>query len=499
MADPKQAKVLLAEIPANDSFKAMEEITFWLESLNRTEGFKLDRRFELLDQLDQAGKNHHRKLNQDYLAQRLQKFQENRLWTTVFEFWRHLGAGYIACVEGYQAGAAGSLSIRGDLPVISARALRALSLQLKWVLLRYGPVDDRVWGDIGRIFLFAESKGFVNKSTQIYPGAHGVSTVTQEFLKAMMLSASSTDGLQPAQLEIAERTIAHFSPQFVFDTKPSDACNYYFDLSMRKPPSRVIKKADITPTMRFFGAGKAAEGLAGLTQTLVAQGVLPSDVNLGGTYDAATVIEVLKHLAMYWSATPPARNSERRRATARLTIVHGFADVLRHADSFGSDSLDFSGEGLESWVVENVSEGGYGALVPAVKGDWLKIGSLLGLKTDAAPHWSAGVVRRITRDEQQARRVGIQVVARTAVPVRLSPVGPGSSVNATREGEGALLLSASPDSNGDISVMLRVDSFTPSQVLEMEVLGRVYVLKSARLVEASQEYDLAKFKFTVKT
>ena len=45
LADPKQAKALVAELPPHDYLKALDEITRWLESLNESEGFKLDRMF----------------------------------------------------------------------------------------------------------------------------------------------------------------------------------------------------------------------------------------------------------------------------------------------------------------------------------------------------------------------------------------------------------------------------------------------------------------------
>ena len=81
MADPKQAREVVAGLPVNDPAKALQEITEWLESLNQTEGFKVDRRFENIDLLDSAAKNHQRKLSQDYLSMpRQQKFHENKLW-----------------------------------------------------------------------------------------------------------------------------------------------------------------------------------------------------------------------------------------------------------------------------------------------------------------------------------------------------------------------------------------------------------------------------------
>jgi len=96
MEDIKVAKKLISELPAFDAAKALDKLTFWLNSISSTEGFKLDYRYELLDLLDGAAKNHQRKLAQEYLATDRQKKQrENQLWTTVYEFWKTLGSAYL--------------------------------------------------------------------------------------------------------------------------------------------------------------------------------------------------------------------------------------------------------------------------------------------------------------------------------------------------------------------------------------------------------------------
>jgi len=497
MADAKQARKLIAELPANDAAKALEEVTFWLDSITRTEGFKLDYRYELFDWLDQAAKNHQRKLYQDYLAtDRQEKFREHKLWTTIFEFWKMLGHAYGQCIEQFQSGASGAGAIKKDLPTIIARALRALTQQLKWVLLRYGPVDDRLWSELGRFYLFAEAKGMTTAPIEIYPGAHGQGTVQQEFLKALMLGVSSTDGLTPLKQEIAERTVAHFGTLYVLQSKPGPGCNYFFDLSMRKPAARVQKGIEPNKMTRFFGAGKALPALGQLIQEIKAKEGVPSHVNLGGTYDNDLVLSVMQHLGTYWSDKPPARGSERRKIATRLTVVHGFQQVMTSVVPSDDDSsLDFQGRNSgESWIVENVSEGGFGAIIPQVKGDWIKVGSLLGVQTETAKYWGAGVVRRLTRDEYQQRRVGIQLLSKSVIPVKLWPTGTVSSFNVTRGGDRAVLLSTTPDKNGEIALLLKVGSFTPNQALEMSVRDRQYYLMPTKLVEGGDDFDWAKFK-----
>ena len=164
LADDKAARELIAELPANDSFKALEELSYWLDTLKGAEDLKLGRQFEIIDLIDQTAKNHHRKLSQDYLSgsARLQKVQEIRIWNTSFGFWKQLADAYQLWLTRYQAGAAGWGALKGLLTIVVARAMRAISLQLKWQLLRYGPVAPRVWEEYGKLFAYAEEKGFVS-------------------------------------------------------------------------------------------------------------------------------------------------------------------------------------------------------------------------------------------------------------------------------------------------------------------------------------------------
>jgi len=492
MADPKQARELISEFPANDATKGLEEVTFWLDSVSRTEGFKLDYRYELYDLLDQAAKNHQRKLSQEYLAtDRQEKFRESKLWTTVFEFWKTLGSCYNQCVEQFQAGASGAGAIKKYLPAIVARALRALTLQLKWSSLRYGPVDDRVWSELGRLYLFAESKRFATTAIDIYPGLHGQGTVEQEFLKALMLGVSSTDGLTPLKQEIAERTVAHFGKQYLIQAKPGPECNYYFDLSMRKAAARAMKSIEPNPMIRYFGAGKALPGLHQLIGDIKAKEGVPSDVNLGGTYDNDLVLSVMGHLAMYWSDKPPARGSERRKIATRLTVVHGMGRILHCIRPPEEDvSLDFQAkDGGESWIVENVSAGGFGAIVQQLKGDWLKVGALIVMQPEGGNNWVTGLIRRVNKVGTTQARVGIQSLSN-------APMVASFWTGVTTE-KGVLLKTGEPDS-GEVRIVLKPGVFVPGQNLESERGGRFHVYMPQAVEDKGDDYEIARFREMIR-
>lgn len=496
MADSKRAREIINEL-ASDSAKALAEIAEWLDSLNRTDGFKLDRRYENIDLLDGAAKNHQRKLAQDYLAMpRQQKFQENRLWTASFEFWKHLGDAYIRCVREHEANVNGAAAVRKNLPVIVARALRTLTLQLKWTLLRYGLVEPRIWSELARLYKLAEEKGWAETEVAVYPGSHGGGSVKGEFLKALMLSASSPDGLPPVRQEIAERAVAHFSRQFVLSAKP-DGCTHFFDLAAPKAPARLLKGVQPAATVRFFGAGAAYAGVGQLEAQARERG-MPADVHLGGAYEKDVVIGVLKHLVTQWSGSPPERSSERRLTAGRITVVPGLTEIIGVLDPASSDALDFSQESAaqsaESWIVVNVSEGGYGAIIPAQKSDWLKVGTLVGVQSEVSRHWGVGLIRRIARDEHQQRQVGIQLLTKAAIPIKVSKSGTVSSFNANREPQGAILLSTSPDKQGEIGVVLREGIYNGRDSLDMTVKDKAYLLMPSSMVEDGEDFDWARFK-----
>jgi hypothetical protein len=175
-----------------------------------------------------------------------------------------------------------------------------------------------------------------------------------------------------------------------------------------------------------------------------------------------------------------------------VTITYGFDGVLSAIDP-GGESL-FDPERIESWIVENVSSGGFGALVPQLRGDWLRIGCLLGLQPEGGSNWIVGVVRRFQRDATQTGAVGIQTLARNAnpVPVRLVT----AQIGASRDTETAILL-GEVDST-EAQVLLRASTLLPGQNLQLEQSGKTYLLIPTGAMERGDDYDLVRCRAMVR-
>jgi len=487
MADIKEARKLFEELPSTDAFKCTEELTHWLESVMAEEGFKPEYRAQLVQLLDETAQTHVRKLARDYMASsRLAKAQEMRLWKAINEYWRHAALAYAGCIELYATGAKGADALKGSMPLLLARALRALGSHLKWMYVRYGPMDQSVWGVIAKVYALAETRKFAQFPVTLYPGVPGESTPEQEFLKAVMLSASSPDSLLPLEIELCERLIAHFCASFTLRLDQQPDIAYWIDLATNQAPLRLARPPQRAPTLRFFAAGKALEELETLTGNIKTTGRVPVQVNLGGNYPAEVVLDVLNHLALYWSPKPPERRHQRHRVKSRLNVVHGFDGVLGVFGAGPGDDAD-----MESWIVEDVSAGGFGAGIPEIRGEWLKIGCLLGLQPEGGDTWVLGVIRRLYRESPLKGSVGIQTIARSAELVQLSVSGGAG-------GETGILIGDGSEQPGEARVLLRSGGFVPGQNLEYQKGAATCLLMPQGVVESGEEYELVKFREMIR-
>ncbi|MEI6722883.1 MAG: hypothetical protein WCO67_19135 [Betaproteobacteria bacterium] len=81
LANEKGAKEVFDALKEGEAAQAIEDIRHWLVSVASTEGFKVERRAELILQLDEAAQPHQQKIARDYLTNPSRsKFQETRLW-----------------------------------------------------------------------------------------------------------------------------------------------------------------------------------------------------------------------------------------------------------------------------------------------------------------------------------------------------------------------------------------------------------------------------------
>jgi hypothetical protein len=493
LGDMKEARRVVAELPRADPAKALDEVTHWIDSVRVEETFRPDHRAALLQLLDEAAQDSLRRLSREYLSSpRLSKQREHLLWMAIHRFWKKSAAGFAQVLEAYVAGGKPAEGLKSYAPLFAVRGLRAMAAQLKWMHARYGPIDQTLWSMTNRMYAIAETKGFAKQRLAPYPGVPGETSAECEYLRAIMFAACSPDSLLPLDAELAERLIAQFSPSFIISAEQQTESAYWIDVGCPEPPSRTQRMPQQASIgLRYFSGASACEEIERIANGIRANREVPVDLNLGGAYPPETVMHVLDHLQVHWSPKLPERKHQRHRVKSRLTVAYGFDGALDALDP--RTSLTFDGSDRESWIVENVSAGGFGALIPQVKGDWLRIGCLVALQPEGGDNWLLGIIRRLSRPSLQQAQVGIQTIARNAAPVSLR-VRAGEVLSLDRERG---LLIGSP-SEGEMQLVVGNGVREPGLIFVPDNAPEGTVLLPIAPAERGTDFELLRVRQLVR-
>jgi len=201
----------------------------------------------------------------------------------------------------------------------------------------------------------------------------------------------------------------------------------------------------------------------------------------------------LRHLALYGAAQPPLREHARHDVKTRLAVLQGFEDSF----------MVFAGEvaragkerTAESWVVENVSLGGFCAAIENLRNDWLKVGTLISMQPAGGENWVLGIVRRFVKDDDTHATVGIQTLARQALSVRLLPRA--STYGAPADVPGIRL----PEDKvpGEVRMVLPIATFDVRETLEYVNGERRYLLTPIELLESCGDFEIARYRELVES
>lgn len=492
--DDKDApKTLQRELAGKDPILVLEQLSSYLDAVKTADNLKPRRALEIVDLLDRTGRTAQRRLNQTFVAegQRLSKFHQARLWATVYAYWTQLAEGYRFCLAKYEVGAIGATALTPQLPRIVCRAMRACAGQLKWSLLRYGPIEQRVWRDLGGLYVLAEALQFAQTTLWVYRGARGESSPERELLRALMLAVSAPDGLLPVEIEIVERVIADLAGGFRIASRPSTGVHYIFETSGERPPGRLPTNSRIRPHTRFFGPANASLQLQQHIESIQRTEALPPDFLVGDDYEPELVQATLRHLLRYWGAKLPERVQRRRRHVERVSVVHNYEEVVANVGGLFFESPFVSNE--EEWVIENESESGFGAFVAQPNGAWLKVGSLIGIRREDGVSWGAAIIRRVTLDDNGNQNIGIEVLAPGGAAVTVLSDSPGNK-DIPADGELCILLPSATTQSGEATLLMRPGLFSPARNLVMRAYDRQYLLVPFRLMRSGDEFDLGRYR-----
>jgi len=526
MSDAKEARKLLADLPKDDAFKALDEITSWLTSVKDTSGFRPEVRTEIIMLLDETGQPLHAGLLRLYLdAPHLQDFQGLRQWQVIHGFMRALAEAYAVCISEYQQAGKKPWYLKENMPVICIRLLRAVAERMKLEMMRYVEIEQSAWDQLCSCYSFAEANQFADSMAHAYPKQIIHTSPQRELLRAVMLYVSSPDTLAPDQIEVSYRIAGRLVSFFDFKTTPDPDCAHFIDLSKPGAPGNVDNKLQVTPAMRFFGAIKAVPKIKGIIDQNE-RSLIQQEQRFGNEFTPAGKLTVLKHLQIYWGKDQPHRHQERKGISAAIDVAHSFrtisqlvtridldrvvnlsekdAAALKERSKINLATADDIKYTTETWTVSDASADGIGGIIPKTSGAWVKIGALCGLKSQNGQLWWVCMIRRLHTDPKGAVHVGIEFLAKKPLSVWLRVLGKGAEKASNWESSSGsfeydylpvILLPDVYNSYVNATMLMESGSYAPDNIYEMMMGEKSRDIKLTSLLAEGEDYEQVGFQW----
>ncbi len=420
------------ELPDDNPAVALEELTYWLVDLSNEADIDLQERVKRLARIDKSAQKYEYALRRQYTeSSRMQKTLETRIWYASVDFLEATVSAHLRC--------AAKLAQKGEaykqyLAVVIMRAMRRLDLHTHWLHLSYRPIPGALWGQLFFLIKLAEDRALLHFPVTLSSVSKTQTTIAQEMLRLLMMSVASPEHLTKTQINLAHVLTRNLAGTFCWEQLPRGSAIFQLDFSKPDTPIKLSKKPNAHFQVGCFGSAEAIRALiVGLMQ--LERGEIPAPL---GTIDFANykredVLVVLSHLSQCWCKLDARnelqafnkRHTQRKQVYYRISVVHSFDylhEQIRQALATTSRVVGNAHESEpESWVVEDISEMGYGVTFSSRKEDWVKSNTVIGIQTDNGA-WQTGVIRRVASEAEEHTQAGIQILSNQpeAVTLRLA-------------------------------------------------------------------------------
>jgi len=524
LANIKSATRWVENLPIGDAFKCQQAIFSELKRFNENSTQYTKDRLAIFMLLDEKSRDLQDTLVRQYLRNpRMSRPLESQLWHAVYGLYWEVARGYHTFVLHF-AREVGKNQHENQIPLITLRAIRTFGQLLKWRAIRYLPAGEKLWLRLHNLYRIAETEGFHHQSKRAYAEDPSECSCETAYLHILMLNLANSGTLYPKQIDLLDRWLCSWHEKLQLDAiLDTDVHSFAVDLSADHGPRRV-RKPDTDKPLRFWATAALLQTLQEI-QTALQQGQTPAQL---GLTDARTTesLGLLAHMQRQWSAlaTREQRRAPRESSKRLVDLAHGLnaiisqiktADTPASVSPYGTglnyneaDDVQVYGfitdrtrervsqmrlpaipasADVERLVMQDESECGYGAIVESRDKDWLRVGALIGIKSQNASVWQIGVVRRLSRVNNETSSVGIETLAGMPTLAMLYDTAtPGYTVNGF-DNSGANLPHACLWLAGDPnSVMIDPVHFMLGKVFQVQGMAECKFIALGNPIEHSE-------------
>ncbi|MBT9590891.1 MAG: hypothetical protein IV089_08295 [Thiobacillus sp.] len=460
----KAAASWIEGLPAGDAYKSQQAIYTELKRFNETSADFSKDRLAIFMLLDEKSRDLQDTLVRQYLRNpRMSRQVESQLWHAVYGLNWEVARGYHTFVL-HISHETGKNPLDASIPLITLRAIRAFGQLLKWRAIRYLPASEKLWLRLHNLYRIAETHDFQGQLQRAYPEETTECSCQSAYLHIMMLNLANSGTLYPKHLDLLDRWLCLWHAQLKLDAQlDAETHTFSVDLSADQGPRRVRKPQTDKP-IRFWSTTDLLTVVQALRNALK-KGGTPAQSGLGDNARSAESIELLDHLQHQWASLEDREQRRAPRAPIKrlVDVAHGLNAIFgqlkvtnspprvspygtglnyheeddvrvygfitdrtrEHVESTQTQAVTaaINAPDVERWVMHDESECGFGAVVESRDKDWLRVGALIGIKTHESDTWQIGMVRRLSRINNDTSSVGIETLAETPSLISLQDAG----------------------------------------------------------------------------
>ncbi|WP_374354636.1 hypothetical protein [Chitinimonas sp.] len=480
LADPRSATAWMRDLrQEKDIAGQMHAVVELLRSVESRTTLGLDT-LKALFVVDELIQPTYELVRQQYIQNpRAGKAIEERLWDEIVGLARAMLAAYHPFVRMEDHRPDEEAGFQAATAMLLARSLRYVGIQVKWHFFRFQTPPSSLWSVANQFYRLAEVSSVDADPLVLYPEAGAASTsCADEFIRIQMLATLNNGNFNLRQFDWADRWLQLWSSNIQIERKYRDSVHQFcVNLSEPTGPSKIHELVE-GDMLRFWGVADLLAEMSAMMQRLEA-GESPVRVGLGDDARMPACLDFLKQLEILWSRerSQQAHRQERTRVSKLVQVTSSLVSIFaavrfddertmarasaRHAPD-NDEVMDMKLYGYvtertkqkmasmqarnhayvnkaktiehDEWVIENQSEGGFGAILPVDGHDWVRLGVLLGIRNDEHANWLIAVVRRLNRINAEQLYAGVQILTSTPVAVSMKSLEPERSTSMAIDG-----------------------------------------------------------------
>lgn len=366
----------------------------------------------------------------------------------------------------------------------SARALRLLGENFLTLGQAGLDPEPEIWRIAYRLYAMSRSE-----AGALEQAASPVETALYAYKRLLAMASLEPQSLSPAELDWAAEYLARISGQVhVQEIRPPALEGAWFWLDpygSAEPQACVRREAPEGRSLLFFSTTGLARR-AGEQLSRHESGRGGNELEMHADYPGVHPQALLERLRSRW-ATPPRREQPRRRQDYTVQACIGLNAIWNVLRSGYDPAL------VTEWTVINESPGGYAIMNLQGRTSGLLAGMAIALRRDASDVWSLCIVRWIRSDAVNQIEIGLQMLARGAIPVQVGFKGSERDAGMVR----ALVLPVLPALRQHQAVMAPAGTYISRRFSLVSDIDRLYIAQCRLLSLDMQTSNIELFQFEI--